>query len=170
MSLAFVGLGSNLEQPLQQVTQALQQLDQIPETRLLKSSRLYKSQAIGPDQPDFINAAALLETRLDPVTLLDELQKIEQRHQRHRTQHWGPRTLDLDILLFDQIQMQSTRLTLPHPFLTERAFVLLPLIDLDADLRLPDGTLVQSCLINCQSQKIQALPDSNGRQHCDAGV
>jgi 2-amino-4-hydroxy-6-hydroxymethyldihydropteridine diphosphokinase len=160
MSLAYVGLGSNLEQPLQQVTQALHELDQIPGTRLLKSSRLYQSQAIGPDQPDFINAAALLETQLTPILLLDELQKIEQLHQRRREQHWGPRTLDLDMLLFDQIQIQSTRLTLPHAFLTERAFVLLPLLDLDTDLRLPDGTLVQSCLVHCQSQKIQALPES----------
>lgn len=170
MSLVYVGLGSNLEQPIQQVTQALQELNQIPETRLLKSSRLYQSQAIGPDQPDFINAAALLETDLAPIALLDELQTIEQLHQRRREQHWGPRTLDLDILLFDQLQLQSTRLTLPHPFLTERAFVLLPLLDLDADLRLPNGTLVQSCLMNCQSQKIQALTENSGRQNCDTGV
>ncbi len=159
MSLAYIGLGSNLKQPLQQITQALKELDQIPETKLLKSSRLYQSQAIGPDQPDFINAAAVLETCLDPVSLLDELQKIEQIHQRHREQHWGPRTLDLDILLFDQEQIRSERLSLPHPYLTERAFVLLPLMDLNVDLRLPDGNLVQTYLINCQSQKIQVLPD-----------
>jgi 2-amino-4-hydroxy-6-hydroxymethyldihydropteridine diphosphokinase len=159
MSLAYIGLGSNLTQPLQQITQALTELDQIPETKLLKSSRLYQSQAIGPYQPDFINAAAVLETCLDPVSLLDELQKIEQIHQRRREQHWGPRTLDLDILLFDQQQIRSERLTLPHPYLTERAFVLLPLMDLNVDLRLPDGNLVQTYLINCQSQKIQVLPD-----------
>jgi 2-amino-4-hydroxy-6-hydroxymethyldihydropteridine diphosphokinase len=159
MSLAYIGLGSNLQQPLQQITQALKELNEIPETKLLKFSRLYQSQAIGPDQPDFINAAAVLETCLDPVSLLDELQKIEQTHQRRREQHWGPRTLDLDILLFDQQQIRSERLTLPHPYLTERAFVLLPLMDLNVDLRLPDGSLVQSYLINCQSQKIQALPE-----------
>lgn len=159
MSLAYIGLGSNLQQPLQQITQALKELNQIPETKLLKFSRLYQSQAIGPDQPDFINAAAVLETCLDPVSLLDELQKIEQIHQRRREQHWGPRTLDLDILLFEQQQIRSERLTLPHPYLTERAFVLLPLMDLNVDLRLPDGSLVQSYLINCQSQTIQALPD-----------
>lgn len=159
MSLAYVGLGSNLQQPLHQITQALQELDQIPETRLLKSSRMYQSQAIGPEQPDFINAAVSLETGLDPFSLLDELQKIEQTHQRRREQHWGPRTLDLDLLLFGQQQIQSTRLIIPHPYLTERAFVLLPLIDLDANLRLPDGSLVQSWLINCQSQKIQVLPE-----------
>ncbi len=159
MSLAYVGLGSNLQQPLHQITRALQELDQIPETRLLKSSRMYQSQAIGPEQPDFINAAVSLETGLDPFSLLDELQKIEQTHQRRREQHWGPRTLDLDLLLFGQQQIQSTRLIIPHPYLTERAFVLLPLIDLDANLRLPDGSLVQSWLINCQSQKIQVLPE-----------
>lgn len=159
MSLAYVGLGSNLQQPIQQITQALQELGQIPETRLLRSSCLYQSQAIGPEQPDFINAAAALETSLDPFSLLDELQKIEQTHQRRREQHWGPRTLDLDLLLFDQQQIQSTRLILPHLHLKERAFVLLPLIELDADLRLPDGSLVQSWLINCQSQKIQVLPE-----------
>jgi 2-amino-4-hydroxy-6-hydroxymethyldihydropteridine diphosphokinase len=159
MSLAYIGLGSNLQQPLQQITKALKELNEIPETKLLKFSRLYQSQAIGPDQPDFINAAAVLETCLDPVSLLDELQKIEQTHQRRREQHWGPRTLDLDILLFDQQQIRSERLTLPHPYLTERAFVLLPLMDLNVDLRLPDGSLVQSYLINCQSQKIQALPE-----------
>lgn len=157
MPLVYVALGSNLLNPLQQVEQALQELKQLPNTELKKVSRIYQSAAIGPDQDDFINAVALLETDLSPLALLNALQTLEQLHQRERIQHWGPRTLDLDILLYDQQVIQSERLTIPHAFLTQRAFVLLPLLDINPDLQLPDGSYIKHYLAACADQVIQPL-------------
>ena len=157
MTLAYVGIGSNLHNPLQQVQQALQELQELPHTELKKVSRLYQSAAIGPEQDDFINAAALLDTNLQPLQLLDALQTIEQVHQRERIQHWGPRTLDLDILLYADDIIASERLTVPHAFLTRRAFVLLPLLDINPDLQLPDGSYIKDYLAACADQVIQPL-------------
>lgn len=157
MPLAYIGLGSNLQQPLLQIQQALQELAQLTNTELLRCSPFYCSRAIGPEQPDFINAAALLNTELSPLSLLDELQKIEQTHQRQREMHWGPRTLDLDLLLYDQQHIDVPRLKVPHPFLTQRAFVILPLLDLDKNLTLPNGNRLQDYLAQCQDQEIELL-------------
>jgi 2-amino-4-hydroxy-6-hydroxymethyldihydropteridine diphosphokinase len=157
MPLAYIGLGSNLQQPLQQIQQALNELAELPDTQLSGVSHFYRSCAIGPEQPDFINAAAQLNTELSPIVLLDELQKIEQAHQRKREMHWGPRTLDLDLLLYDQQQIDLPRLNVPHPLLTQRAFVLLPLLDLDKNLALPNGKKLQDYLAQCQDQKIERL-------------
>lgn len=157
MAQAYIGLGSNLQNPLQQILRALEELQQLPKTQLQKSSCIYQSAAIGPEQDDFINAVALLDTELTPIELLNELQKIEQSHQRKRELHWGPRTLDLDILLYDQIQISTERLTIPHPFLTQRAFVLLPLLDIDAKLQLPDGTKIKDYIDDCSEQTIYPL-------------
>ncbi|WP_372613580.1 2-amino-4-hydroxy-6-hydroxymethyldihydropteridine diphosphokinase [Halomonas sp.] len=150
---AWVGLGSNLADPRSQLELALEELDQLPLTRLSIASRLYTSRPLGPrDQPDFINAVAGLETRLSPLALLDQLQALEQRHRRVRGRHWGPRTLDLDLLLFDQECLSVPRLTLPHPEMARRAFVLVPLAEMAPDLRLPDGNEVATLA--------QALGDS----------
>ena len=157
MPLAYIGLGSNLQQPLQQIQQALNELAELPDTQLSGVSHFYRSRAIGPEQPDFINAAAQLNTELSPIVLLDELQKIEQAHQRKREMHWGPRTLDLDLLLYDQQQIDLPRLNVPHPLLTKRAFVLLPLLDLDKNLALPNGKKLQDYVAQCQDQKIERL-------------
>ena len=148
--LAYIGLGSNLETPRAQVEQALVELAAIPESKLLATSPLYCSAPVGPgEQPDYINAAALLETSLTPLALLDALQAIEQSHQRVRIEHWGPRTLDLDILLLDQQTIDNERLTVPHPYLTQRNFVLYPLADIAPELRLPDGTSLQQLIAQC---------------------
>ncbi|MFW6345211.1 MAG: 2-amino-4-hydroxy-6-hydroxymethyldihydropteridine diphosphokinase [Halomonas sp.] len=137
---AWIGLGSNLEAPRRQVERALKAMDRLPLTRLVAASRLYTSRPVGPqDQPDFINAVARLETRLSPLALLDQLQALEQRHRRVRRRHWGPRTLDLDLLLFDDRCMAVPRLTLPHPEMTRRAFVLVPMAELAPALMMPDG-------------------------------
>jgi 2-amino-4-hydroxy-6-hydroxymethyldihydropteridine diphosphokinase len=150
---AWVGLGSNLADPRSQLELALEELDQLPLTRLSIASRLYTSRPLGPrDQPDFINAVAGLETRLSPLALLDQLQALEQRHRRVRGRHWGPRTLDLDLLLFDQECLSVPRLALPHPEMARRAFVLVPLAEMAPDLRLPDGNEVATLA--------QALGDS----------
>ncbi len=150
LNRCYVGLGSNLENPRQQVTIALQELRQIADTSLLSSSSLYRSDPVGPaDQPDYVNAVALLETSLQPEALLDQLQSLEQRHRRVRHTHWGPRTLDLDIILFGNQTIQSPRLTVPHPFANERNFVLWPLFEISPDLIFPDGRSINDLLVAC---------------------
>lgn len=157
MALAYIGLGSNLEDPLAQVTRAFAELAQIPNTSLLARSAIYSSRAIGPEQPDYINAATLLDTRLAPLALLDALQAIEQTHQRVRIQHWGPRTLDLDLLLYGDEIIAEERLRVPHPYLTQRSFVLYPLADITPDLHLPDGTPLADLLKCCPADGLVRL-------------
>ena len=134
----YIGLGSNLENPIGQVQQALQELAALPLSRQVASSSLYAMAPIGPqDQPDFINAVACLETRLSPLALLDQLQALEQRHRRRRLRHWGPRTLDLDVLLYGEHILQHPRLTVPHGQMHARAFVLVPLAEVATALQQP---------------------------------
>jgi len=147
---AYIGLGSNLDNPRQQVNDALQELTTLAQTQLLCHSSLYRSDPVGPPgQPDYINAVALLETALEPEALLDALQGIEQAHQRVRKLHWGPRTLDLDILLYDDRIIDSERLIIPHAWMLERSFVLWPLAEIVPDLVLPDGSALQQHLTSC---------------------
>ncbi|MGE6608407.1 2-amino-4-hydroxy-6-hydroxymethyldihydropteridine diphosphokinase [Halomonas sp. NPDC076908] len=135
--LTYIGLGSNLASPLEQVRQALVELAMLPLSRLVATSSLYVSRPVGPqDQPDFINAVAALETRLSPLALLDQLQALEQQHRRQRQRHWGPRTLDLDLLLYGNSQISTPRLNVPHPQMTARAFVLAPLAEIAPSLNL----------------------------------
>jgi 2-amino-4-hydroxy-6-hydroxymethyldihydropteridine diphosphokinase len=136
--LAYVALGSNLDGPVRQVRSALAELDGLEDVRRLAHSPLYRSPPLGPGgQPDYVNAVALLETTLDPHQLLDRLQAIEQRHGRERGVRWGPRTLDLDLLLYGGQRIVSPRLRVPHPELSRRPFVLVPLHDIAPDLELP---------------------------------
>lgn len=157
MALAYIGLGSNLEDPLAQVRRALDELAEIPQTSLLSRSSIYSSHAVGPEQPDYINAVALLDTQLAPLALLDALQAIEQAHQRVRIQHWGPRTLDLDLLLYSDQIIEEERLTVPHPYLTQRSFVLYPLADITPNLHLPDGTPLADLLSRCPADGLLRL-------------
>ena len=144
---AYVGLGSNLDDPLQQVASALEELDRLPLTRCVRRSSLYRTRPLGAqNQPDYINAVAQLETGLAPEPLLDALQELERRHRRVREgPRWGPRTLDLDLLLYDVQRVTSERLIVPHPEMTRRAFVLLPLAEVAPDgLEIPGyGSLAQ---------------------------
>lgn len=136
----YIGLGSNLASPVEQLETATAELDRLPLSRLAACSRLYVSQPIGPqDQPDFVNAVAVVDTRLSPLALLDQLQALEQRHARRRLRHWGPRTLDLDLLLYDDTRIDTPRLRVPHPEMHSRGFVLVPLAEVAPTLRLPDG-------------------------------
>jgi len=143
-STVYVGIGSNLQQPHDQVQAAVRALRQLPMTELLAVSPLYRSPPMGPgDQPDYINAAAALATTLVPEVLLDGLQAIESRQGRVRGERWGPRTLDLDILLYGDRVIDSPRLQVPHPGIADRAFVLVPLFDIAPGLRIPQlGPLV----------------------------
>lgn len=131
----YIGLGANLDDPRRQVESAAAELDTLPRSRLAALSRLYRTAPVGPqDQPDFINAVARLETLLDPMSLLAALQRIERRHGRIRNgRRWGPRTLDLDILLFGDLSLDAPALTVPHPQMHRRAFVLVPLADIAPD-------------------------------------
>ncbi|MEY3018024.1 MAG: hypothetical protein RL336_1159 [Pseudomonadota bacterium] len=147
MTTAFIGLGSNLDNPSEHIVVALREIAQIEDCLLTAVSNTYRSRAVGPgDQPDYVNAAAQINTHLAPLALLDALQAIEQRHGRVRDIRWGPRTLDLDLLLFGAQTLDHPRLTVPHPRAHERDFVLHPLADIDATLVFPDGRRVVDCL------------------------
>ena len=156
---AFIGLGSNLQDPQKQVTRALQELDGIPDTKLVKSSSLYITQPHGPaDQPEFINAVAKISTTLDADDLLTALHEIEENHQRLRTgKHWGPRTIDLDILLYGDQQIHTDRLIIPHSQMTRREFVLIPLQEIEPDLIIPGQGNLQEIIGKLPPYKIQKL-------------
>lgn len=135
---AYIGLGSNLDGPVLQVRQALHELAELPSSRLLRHSSLYRSAPLGPPgQADYVNAVAMLATGLSAERLLDALQVVEAAHRRERTVRWGPRTLDLDILLYDDLQIATARLSLPHPQMLQRDFVVVPLYEIAPDLVLP---------------------------------
>lgn len=135
---AYVGLGSNVGAPQAQVACALRELEGLPDTRLIRHSSFYETEPVGlRDQPGFINAVAIVETALSPRALLDGLLDIEQRHGRVRTVKDGPRTLDLDILLYGNARIDEDGLTIPHPRMHERGFVLEPLLEIDADCEIP---------------------------------
>jgi 2-amino-4-hydroxy-6-hydroxymethyldihydropteridine diphosphokinase len=154
----YVGLGSNLDDPVAHVTKAFQALKDLPESADFKCSPLYQSKAHGPEQPDYINACAAFTSALEPLALLDLLQAIENAHGRTRTIHWGPRTLDLDLLLYDSLILHTQRLTLPHPFLTERNFVVFPLFDLNPDLILPCSTKIIDLRTKLTDANLTLLP------------
>ena len=135
MTIAYVGIGSNLDDPRAHVTRALGELDQLPHTRVVRKSSLYRSAPLGyAAQPDFVNAVAQLETGLPAERLLAELQGVEARHGRSRSFPNAPRTLDLDLLLFGDATLASPALTVPHPRMHERAFVLEPLLEIAPQL------------------------------------
>jgi len=155
---AYIGLGSNLDQPVRQLRAALHELQNLPETRLIRHSSLYESSPLGPpDQPDYVNAVAMLATSLDAQSLLDQLQAVEQRHGRERGEHWGPRTLDLDLLLFGEDRINSPRLQVPHPQMLRRAFVLVPLFELAPDLVLPGLGPLADAMAGISDQQLTSV-------------
>lgn len=160
MARAFVALGSNLDQPVAQVRAALAELEAVPETRLQAASRLYRTPPWGlRDQPWFINAVAEIDTTLVPEALLRALQDIEARIGRERgSQRWGPRRIDLDLLLYDGVESRGEALDLPHPRLAERAFVLLPLLEIAPGLVLPDGRAAADLLARLDAGGIEPVP------------
>lgn len=155
MTRVYLALGSNLADPLHQVQSALNALAALPDTTLVATSSLYRTPPYGPpDQPDFLNAAVALDTALAAETLLDHTQRIELEQGRVRKAHrWGPRTLDLDIMLFGEQTLSTPRLTVPHYDMHNRAFMLLPLLEIAPDLTLPNGTRIADLLatLDCSS-------------------
>ncbi len=157
---AYIGLGSNLADPENQLRRALGALDKIPHSRLIAASALYRSDPVGPqDQPNYINAVAGMETGLSPWALLAALQAIERAHGRVRGPvRWGPRTLDLDLLLFGKQRLDTPVLTVPHPFLHQRAFVLYPLAEIAPDLEIPGQGWLRDLLLGCPRAGLSRLP------------
>jgi len=155
---AYVGLGANLGEPRRQVEAALSELDAIPRTRLLKASSLYRSVPMGyAQQPEYVNAVAELETGLAASALLAALQAIESRHGRSRSFANAPRTLDLDILLFGDAMLSEPGLTIPHPRMHERAFVLKPLLELAPDAEVPGRGAARDLLKACAGQGVERM-------------
>ncbi|GAB2189120.1 2-amino-4-hydroxy-6-hydroxymethyldihydropteridine diphosphokinase [Sessilibacter sp. MAH1] len=140
MNTAYIGLGANLNNPIAQLTSAVKQLSEHLSIEVLECSKVYDSDPVGPAQPNYTNAALKISTELSAPELLTVLQTVESDHGRVRIERWGARTLDLDLLLFNNQVIQSDFLTVPHPRLHERNFVVFPLLDIDNNLALPDGT------------------------------
>lgn len=175
MVIAYVGLGSNLDRPETQVQEALAELQTLPQSRCLAHSSLYRSRPMvaagdnAEDQADYINAVAALETALEPAMLLAELQHLEALHQRIRTRRWGPRTLDLDLLLYTDWRINTPALTIPHPGLYERNFVLYPLAEVvdkiaaeiatepAESLQIPGRGTLASLLASCPRNGLEKL-------------
>lgn len=158
----YIGLGANLDEPVTQLQQAVQALKQLTQSSLVTVSGFYGSKPMGPqDQPDYVNAVAAIDTMLSAEQLLDALQQIEQQQGRRRkAERWGPRTLDLDILLYGDHVIATERLTVPHYGLRVREFVLYPLHDIAPQLRLPDGTVLSSLLAQVPLNGLQKLHSS----------
>lgn len=165
-SQVYIGLGSNLQQPVEQMRRAVQGLEGLPGTHIQRCSSLYQSKPLGPaDQPDYLNAVVRMETDLQPYPLLSALQQIERAQGRQRNVHWGARTIDLDILLYDDLVMTDPALSIPHPGVTQRLFVLLPLFEIAPKLRLPNGERIASLVSSCAGStpmKLSDLPFSRG--------
>lgn len=148
MTRVYLAIGSNLASPLAQVDAALAALRQLPDSQLVAASAFYRTAPLGPaNQPDYLNAAVALDTRLSAETLLDCTQRIELQQGRERkAERWGPRTLDIDIMLFGEQNIATPRLTVPHYDMKNRGFMLWPLFEIAPKLRFPDGTALKEVL------------------------
>jgi 2-amino-4-hydroxy-6-hydroxymethyldihydropteridine diphosphokinase len=156
--VAFVGIGSNLEDPRAQVLAAFEALAALPQTQLTARSPLYRSAPVGgPPQPDYVNAVARIETGLEAHDLLEALRGIEARHGRSRSERNAPRTLDLDLLLYDLEVLTTAELKIPHPRMHERRFVLAPLHDIAPEIRIPRRGAVADLLARCPAQRLERL-------------
>ena len=155
MTLAYIAIGSNLASPLEQVNAAVQALGEIPQSKIVAVSSFYRTPPLGPqDQPDYLNAAVVLETALNAETLLDNTQRIELQQGRVRkAERWGPRTLDLDIMLFGHETINTERLTVPHYDIKNRGFMLWPLFEVAPDLIFPDGIPLRTILDNLNAER-----------------
>jgi 2-amino-4-hydroxy-6-hydroxymethyldihydropteridine diphosphokinase len=158
---AFIALGSNLGDPAGQIRSALRALDKLPDTRLLRQSSFYRNPPAGYlDQPEFVNAVAEIETRLAPRDLLEQLLAIERAHGRVRDFPNGPRTLDLDILLYGERTVREPGLTIPHPRMLERAFVLVPLVEIAPETVVPGGARISDLVRGVDASSMIKLPEA----------
>lgn len=156
----YISIGSNLDNPPAQVTRALVALARLPDSSGLVRSPIYRSAPLGPPgQPPYLNAVVRLDTQLPPLDLLRALQAVETAQGRVRTERWGARTLDLDLLLYGDLIQHDPVLTVPHPRLPERAFILYPLRDLTPDLELPGLGDVATLIRRCPPWALERLPE-----------
>ena len=159
MTRAFVGVGANLGDAAAQVRAAIGALAALPGTRLVAASSLYRTAPLGyADQPDFVNAAVLLETALAPRALLEALQAVEARAGRARSFKDAPRVLDLDLLLYGEEALHEPDLVVPHPRLHSRAFALAPLVEIDPDAVIPGRGPAKEWLARCADQRVERIP------------
>lgn len=167
---AFIALGSNLGDPLDQIARAFEALNRLPHTRVLRASKCYANPPMGPqDQPDYVNAVVLLSTRLAPLDLLDALQALEHAAGRYATRHWGERVLDLDILTYGAKTIQHERLTIPHAGMAQRRFVLAPFAEIAAQAQLPDGRRISDLLDAAPNHPLRIIP-SDCQDACPANA
>jgi 2-amino-4-hydroxy-6-hydroxymethyldihydropteridine diphosphokinase len=158
VTIAYIGLGSNLAEPRSQVESALGELDALPRTRLVARSSLYRTAPVGyAAQPDFVNAVAAVETGLGAYELLRELQALEAAHERRRSFPDAPRTLDLDLLLFGEERIADRGLVVPHARMHERAFVLAPLVEIAPDAVIPGRGAARDLLERCRDQDLERI-------------
>jgi 2-amino-4-hydroxy-6-hydroxymethyldihydropteridine diphosphokinase len=158
MTRAYVGIGSNIGEPRRQLQAALKELSGLPNTRVTATSGLYRSAPLDYlDQPEFLNAVVELETELPPEALLDNLQEIEKAHGRQRPFAGAPRTLDLDLLLYGDAALATPRLTVPHPRMHERAFVLKPLAEIAPGVAIPGRGPARGLLSACGDQVAERI-------------
>ena len=159
MTKVYLGIGSNLQTPIQQVRQAILAIAALPHTQLMAQSRLYRSAPMGPQaQPDYINAVVCVDTILTAAELLQALHAIEQVHGRFRDgTRWGPRTLDLDILLYGDESINQPQLVIPHPGLHERNFVLYPLSEIAPELVIPGRGALSELLAHCPTTGLEPV-------------
>ena len=159
---AYIGIGSNLDDPSARVQAAFGELQRLPASRLVASSSLYGSKPMGPaDQPDYVNAVAAVDTRMPAAELLQALARIEERQGRQRVAaRWGPRTLDLDLLLYGEQRIATPTLTVPHPGMHERDFVLVPLAEIAGDLDVPGHGSLSTLTACCQQHDLVRLGDA----------
>jgi 2-amino-4-hydroxy-6-hydroxymethyldihydropteridine diphosphokinase len=154
----YIGLGSNLADPAEQLRDAIKAMARLPQSSLSGVSSFYVSDSLLAGQPRYTNAVAAIDTSLPPLTLLDALQAIENDQGRERLERWGPRTLDLDILLFGNRLIDEPRLKVPHYQMQERAFVLYPLAELAPGLTFADGRRLDDLLAGCAFEGLERLP------------
>lgn len=158
MKGVFIGLGSNLEDPVAQIKSAITALNEVDEVTVISQSSLYSSPPMGPqDQPDYINAVVEIDTTLFAHKLLDKLQEIEQQQGRVRERHWGERTIDLDLLVYGNNILDDERLKVPHPGMTERAFVLYPLAEIAIDLKIPAMGMIEQLIKDCPRDGLERM-------------
>ncbi len=158
---AYIGLGSNLEKPVTQLRSAVDSLRAAPGMEVIRVSSFYRNPPMGPQtQPDYVNAVVELSLDLTPDALMDQLEAIENAHGRQREgERWGPRTLDLDILLYGEEFVETPRLTIPHPGMAKRPFVLKPLLEIAPDLVVPGLGAVEKLLEDCDTFWLETIDD-----------
>jgi 2-amino-4-hydroxy-6-hydroxymethyldihydropteridine diphosphokinase len=170
--IAYIGLGSNLGSPVKQLEQALAAIDRHSQMALVTHSHFYSSSPMGPqDQPDYVNAVCKIKTSLQPQDLLSTLQIIENLQGRERLgDRWGPRTLDLDILLYNDISLKTRHLTLPHYGMREREFVLVPLFEISPDLIMQDGRSLATWVAKCNLEGLYRIDPTVSSMKISASV